>query len=229
MPQTPKLPGTLPVLAHFFGEHPSQPANELTLNADITATSLSIVATTAIPASWPATGRIVIDGEVIEYASYASATFTITATAQRGLETGFGAGAAAAHTAGATIGYYPTAQSFAQILAELLTLSRFLARSAREDVTGATTVDLSDITKPFHRFHRLTGNVNYTISNMPMRGPFSIETEQDATGGRTFTFTTTVKWKGGTLPAPATTAGKKAIWVFEYDGTDILGDAVFDF
>lgn len=126
MVQAAKLPATLPLLADFFGEHPSQPANELILNADISDTATSIVSTTAIPASWPAAGRLIIDGEVIEYSSYTGSTFTVAGSG-RGKETGFGAGAAAAHTAGATIGYYMTAQAFAQVLAELLQIA-LLAR-----------------------------------------------------------------------------------------------------
>lgn len=229
MPQAAKLPATLPVLADFFGEYPSQPANELILNADITSTSLSIVATTNIPASWPASGRFVIDGEVIEYASYTSATFTIASTAKRGLETGFGAGAAASHTAGAVIGYYLTAQAVAQLLAEVLAVSRMAIMPAREDWTGAVTVDYSDVTKGYNRYARLTGNVTLTLSNPPTRGTFMIELEQDGTGGRTFAFTTTVKWRTGSAPGLSTTAGKKAILIGVYDGTDWLWDAAYDY
>jgi hypothetical protein len=122
MTQASKFPAAVAAIADFFGEHPSQPANELILNTTINSTDLSIVATTNIPASWPASGRLIIDGEVIEYASYAAATFTISAVGKRGLETAFGAGAAAGHTAGAVIGNWVTAQAVAQIIAEIVAL-----------------------------------------------------------------------------------------------------------
>lgn len=123
MAQTPKFSGAvIAALVDFFAEQPSQPASELILNADINATALSIVSTTAIPASWPQPGRFAIDGEVIEYASYSGSTFTITNTGKRGLETSFGAGAAASHTAGAAIVQAPTAQAWAQVVAEIISI-----------------------------------------------------------------------------------------------------------
>lgn len=217
--ETAKLPATLPVAADFG--FPFNNFDKYTLDGDHTAVTLSIIVLESIPAGTPQSGFLTIDSEILPYTAWAVKTFTVTRGGQ--------GTAAAAHSSGARVGRYITEQTLNQILAEMLQISRFLARSAREDVTGGTTVDFSDVTKPYNRFHRLTGNVNYTLSNPPTRGPFSILTEQDGTGGRTFTFTTTVKWKGGVQPTPSTTAGKKAIWIFEYDGTDILGDAVFDF
>lgn len=218
--ETAKLPATLPVAADFG--FPYDNFGKLTLDGDHTNVATSIVALESIPAGWPQSGELTIDTEIITYTSWTTKTFS-------GLTRGAQGTSAASHSSGARIGRYITEKAFNQILAELLQIARFAARSAREDVTGATTVDFSDVTKPYNRFHRLTGNVNYTLSNVPTRGPVSIETEQDATGGRTFTFTTTIKWKGGSQPTPSTTAGKKAIWVFENDGTDILGDCAYDF
>lgn len=219
--ETAKLPGALPIAADFG--FPFNNFGKFTLDGAINAAVETFTVLEVVPVDTPQIGWVTIDSEVIKHVSWAGKVFTCTGG--RGAD----GTTAATHANAAVVGRYIHERTLNQIMAELLQVARFVFRSAREDVTGATTVDLGDATKPYNRFHRLTGNVNYTITNMPTRGPFSIETEQDATGGRTFTFTTVVKWKGGAQPAPSTTAGKKALWVFEYDGTDILGDCVFDF
>lgn len=126
MPASSIFPAAIATLANFFAEQPSQPANELVLQTSIIATDLSIVATTAIPTSWPQPGKLIIDGEVIKYTSYAGSTFTVASTGDRGQETAYGAAGAGSHTAGAVIGSYVTALTVAQMIAELISIENQL-------------------------------------------------------------------------------------------------------
>ena len=212
MTQAAKWPAAIAALADFFGEHPNAPADELVLNTTINSTDLSIVATTSIPASWPATGRLIIDNEIIEYASYAGSTFTITNTSKRGMETAFGASAAASHTAGATIGNYLTAQAFAQVLAEIIAIQTQLGKNFHGTVydngNSGTAITIDWSRGDWQRV-TLTGNCTFTFSNMVDGMRYTLELIQDATGSRTVTWPGAVVWSGGIAPTLTTTASKR--------------------
>ena len=75
----------------------------------------------------------------------------------------------------------------------------------------------------------LTGNCTFTMPTATAGKSFIIIIVQDATGGRTATFTS-VKWPGGTAPTITTTAstGRDIISFFS-DGTNWYGSAVQNF
>lgn len=94
------------------------------------------------------------------------------------------------------------------------------------DQTGAITINLA-----LGHIVRLkaTGNLSITLSNPLSHSDIVIEIEQDATGSRTVTWTTTVKWKDGAVPVATTTAGKKDLFVLHRDAADYLGVATLNF
>lgn len=94
------------------------------------------------------------------------------------------------------------------------------------NVTGAITIDLAlgHIVKC-----RATGNISITLSNPLSHSDVLIEIEQDGTGSRTVTWTTTVKWKDAVTPVATTTLNKKDIFLLHRDAADYLGVATLNF
>lgn len=80
--------------------------------------------------------------------------------------------------------------------------------------SGTVTVDMEDGN---HATMTLTGNVTtLTISNPPSSGSLGILTlqvKQDATGSRSFSWPSAVKWAGGTAPTITSTATRTDIYV----------------
>lgn len=70
--------------------------------------------------------------------------------------------------------------------------------------------------------HLVTLQANATSSAIvgtPVDGDtLTVEWAQDATGGRTYAWFTGIRWAGGAAPAGTTTANKRDIFVFVYDG-----------
>lgn len=65
------------------------------------------------------------------------------------------------------------------------------------------------------------GNATFTFSNPPKAGTLiTIVLVQDGTGSRTVTWPATVKWSGGTAPTLTTTASKRDVFTFVYDGSN---------
>jgi len=87
---------------------------------------------------------------------------------------------------------------------------------------GTATVDLSKGNE--HRITMPTGNITIAISNPTSGQKFIISTTQDATGSRTVTWFSTIKWAEGSAPTLTTTANKRDIFGFicqtsgNYDG-----------
>lgn len=82
---------------------------------------------------------------------------------------------------------------------------------------GTATLDLSladqhDITMP-------AGNITIALSNDTNNQIFSISITQDATGSRTVTWFTTIRWAGGSPPTLTTTASKRDRFVFIRTGS----------
>jgi hypothetical protein len=86
-------------------------------------------------------------------------------------------------------------------------------------VTGTWTMDCAaanffDLT--------LTGSITISPSNVPANGRVwsgTIVAKQDATGGRTITWPSGIKWPGGSAPPATTTANATDIWsLMTYDG-----------
>lgn len=69
---------------------------------------------------------------------------------------------------------------------------------------------------------RLTGNVTLTLNNPVTGASYFLELLQDATGGRTVTWPSTVKWEGGSAPTLTTTANRKDCVVLFWNGSNYL-------
>lgn len=86
---------------------------------------------------------------------------------------------------------------------------------------------------------QVTLSANSTISfptNAQRGATYILVVKQDATGSRTLSYTNqsgqqtngSWKWPGGTTPTLTTTAGKRDILTFYFDGTDMLGTSVLN-
>lgn len=69
----------------------------------------------------------------------------------------------------------------------------------------------------------LTGNCVLTFPTPAAGGQFTLLLKQDATGSRTVTWPSTVRWAGGTAPTLTATAGRTDVVTFLSDGTYWLG------
>lgn len=71
--------------------------------------------------------------------------------------------------------------------------------------------------------HQVTlgGNRTFAVSNVSIGQYFAIDIIQDATGSRTVTWFSTIKWAGGTAPTLTTTGGKKDKVVFYCEATGV--------
>lgn len=88
--------------------------------------------------------------------------------------------------------------------------------------SGAQTLDFNsnagtNVTREF----TATGNATLTFSNPPPAGSLvTVVIIQDATGSRTITWPATVKWTAGTAPTLTTTASKRDVFVFMWNGSN---------
>jgi len=69
----------------------------------------------------------------------------------------------------------------------------------------------------------LTGNCTYTFPTATAGKSFLLMQKQDATGSRTVTWPSSVRWAGGTAPIITATASKTDVISFVADGTYWLG------
>lgn len=70
---------------------------------------------------------------------------------------------------------------------------------------------------------RLTGNATLTFSNPVAGAMYTLEVLQDGTGSRTVTWPAAVLWDNGLTPTITTTANRKDVFVFLYNGTNYYG------
>lgn len=93
-------------------------------------------------------------------------------------------------------------------------------RGARATQTGAGgTVNFSTAN---HVRHTMTGNGTITLSGGSAGGVYTVEVLQDGSGGRTVAWSGAV-WPGGVAPTSTTTANRKDVFTFYFDGTNYLG------
>ena len=85
--------------------------------------------------------------------------------------------------------------------------------------TDGATVTF-DVTKGNIHAVTLGGNRTLAISGETTGQCFIIELTQDATGSRTVTWFSTIKWAGGSAPTLTTTATKRDTFGFRVTGTD---------
>ena len=80
------------------------------------------------------------------------------------------------------------------------------------DSDGAT-ITFSMATSNLHTV-TLGGNRTLALSNVSVGQPFILRLVQDATGSRTVTWFSTIKWPGGSAPTLTTTANKTDVFGF---------------
>jgi len=88
------------------------------------------------------------------------------------------------------------------------------------NLTGAVTIDCKKGTR---QKGTLTGNVTITISNPSEGEALELFLLQDATGGRTISFSTTIIWQDNVTPTFTTTASKMNSIVLRYVGSTWYG------
>lgn len=94
-----------------------------------------------------------------------------------------------------------------------------------EDAYASTiTYDMSQ--SNLHGPTILTGNPVLAVSNVSAGQAFVVILQQDATGGRTVTWWSNIKWVTGTPPVLSTAANVYDIFSFIYDGTNYYGSIV---
>ena len=88
--------------------------------------------------------------------------------------------------------------------------------------SGAQTIDFnSSFSAHVTRQFTLTGNTTFTFNNPPKAGSvITIAAIQDSTGSRTITWPGTIKWPSATAPTLTTTANKRDVFMFFWDGSN---------
>ena len=91
------------------------------------------------------------------------------------------------------------------------------AQTYTPGVAGTATLDLALANE--HRITMPAGNITIALSNDTNGQKFIISVLQDATGSRTVTWFTTIRWAGGAAPTLTTTASKRDTFGFIRSGT----------
>jgi hypothetical protein len=147
-----------------------------------------------------------------------NSTITGTLTALTGI-TSSGTAAFATVTASATI----TAGTGLTVTAGNLTMSAGQAIGTRVDDGDSGTADTIDWnTGNLHR-SRLTGNCTFTFDNPATGASYVLEAVQDTVGSRLATWPAAVAWDSGTAPTLTTTASRKDVFGFLYNGVKYIG------
>ena len=98
--------------------------------------------------------------------------------------------------------------------------NKTLTTPAIASIKGTLTADTDGATITFNKntsdFHSVTlgGNRTLALSNMAAGDRIVLRLQQDATGSRTVTFFTTIKWAGGSAPTLTTTPSKADMFGF---------------
>ena len=149
----------------------------------------------------------------------------VRAATLTGLSTATNAVVAATDTVLAAIGKLQAQVSLRAPIAAPSFTSTATFQGVRETITVANTgtaysvantaASILDLT--------LTGNCVLTFPTPTAGGQFTLLLKQDATGSRTVTWPSTVRWAGGTAPTLTATAGQTDVVAFLSDGTYWLG------
>lgn len=83
---------------------------------------------------------------------------------------------------------------------------------------GTTTLDLS--ASNVHYITMPSGNTTIALSNVSVGQPFVIGITQDAVGGRTVTWFSTIRWPNNVVPTLTTTANKRDVFGFICTGSN---------
>jgi hypothetical protein len=102
------------------------------------------------------------------------------------------------------------------------TVTNYVETAFTANSSTAITLDLANGTV---QIITLTGNATITMPTATAGKSFIIMLKQDATGGRSVTWST-VKYPGGTAPTITSTASKQDIFSFFADGTNWYGTTI---
>ena len=91
------------------------------------------------------------------------------------------------------------------------------------NTSAAYTINLANGTV---QILTLTGNCTYTFPAAVAGTSFLLVQKQDATGSRTVTWPTAVKWPASTAPTITSTASKADVFAFTCDGTNWFGRVI---
>jgi len=119
---------------------------------------------------------------------------------------------------GTTIGHTSDTDAIAISSGGNVTFSKATKPSLKANSDGATiTFDVNEA-----NVHTVTLGDNRTLAilNETAGQKFMLRLQQDATGSRTVTWFSTIKWAGGSAPTLTTTAGKADVFGFLVTGTD---------
>lgn len=94
-------------------------------------------------------------------------------------------------------------------------------RAGRSTQTGFGTVGIG-FGGANHVRLTMTGNATVTLSGGTAGGVYTLEALQDGVGGRAITWANVV-WAGGITPIATTTANRKDVYTFFFDGVNYLG------
>lgn len=97
------------------------------------------------------------------------------------------------------------------------------AKAVRNDAGDSGTSKTLDFNTGNVQKVRMTGSCTFTFSNPQVGAGYIVELLQDATGNRFATWPSTVKWDGGATPVLTTTANRKDVFVFLWNGTNYIG------
>ena len=149
----------------------------------------------------------------------------VRAATLTGLSTATNAVVAASDTVLAAIGTLQAQVSLRAPIAAPSFTSTATFQGVKETITVANTgtaytvantaASILDLT--------LTGNCVLTFPTPAAGGQFTLLLKQDATGSRTVTWPSTVRWAGGTAPTLTATAGRTDVVTFLSDGAYWLG------
>ena len=150
---------------------------------------------------------------------------SVRATVLAGLSTATSTVVAAADSVLAAIGKLQAQVSLRAPIAAPSFTSTATFQGVRETLTTANTGTAYTVANTAASILNLTltGNCVLTFPAPSGGGQFTLLLKQDATGSRTVTWPSTVRWAGGTAPTLTGTAGRTDVVTFLSDGTYWLG------
>lgn len=101
--------------------------------------------------------------------------------------------------------------------------SGYTEETVNANTGTAYTIDLANGTV---QILTLTGNCTYTFPTATAGRSFLLVQKQDATGSRTATWPSAVKWPASTAPTITSTASKADVFAFTADGTNWFGRVI---
>lgn len=118
-----------------------------------------------------------------------------------------------------------TLTATSSLTAASVTASAGTIRGTRVTSSGTGSHDF-DLSAGNHFRRTLSGNSTLRLTSPQSNTGYMIEVVQDSTGGRTVTWsagTGSIVWANGITPTATTTANRKDIYVFWWDGTNFHG------